>query len=762
MKISGSDTLERTPGQIISQNVFTLFNLLNVIIAVMLLLVHAYSNMAFLAIIILNTLIGIVQELKARKQVEKLRILNRPIATVLRNGEAVEVPADLLNVGDVTVLESGRQICADAEILEGTIEVNESLLTGESDAVIHRPGDTLLSGSTVICGKCLARVLHTGEDNYAGALEHAVRREKPVSSELLDSMRRVTHFTSFLIPVLGLALLAEALLLRGADPRSAVISVSAALLGMLPKGLVLLISVSLAMGSARLAKKKILVQNMYSLENFAHADVLCLDKTGTLTSGDLHVNRVLPLCRDPEKGSRLMESFLAASEDNNATAGALREYFHLTDSLPVTEKGKRNLSASVTGKIPFSSARKWSSISLHGIGTVFLGSPEKLLSRTLPEEETALCEGNRVLAAGLYPEFWDDRTKLPPVQEILPLFLFILSDVIRPNAERTLHYFCKQGMSVKIISGDHPVTVSRTAQRAGVPCWDHVIDLSKVSEEEDYTALCEKYTVFARVSPRQKQLLVSSLQKLGHKVAMTGDGVNDLLALREADCSIAVAQGSESSRQVAQIVLMDSDFTYLPEVLEEGRRVIHNVTRTAGVFFIKTVYSLLLSVICLLSGMEFPFIPIQITLIDACIEAFPSFACTLEKQSGRIRGTFLSCAFGNALPYALCIVSGVLFLKLYAPLSGDALQTAQYLLLILLSWLAVVHSCRPFTLFRAAVCILSAAALLGAFLLVPSLLELAPLNPPMMLMFALTAFLSCVLLLLLQRIRKILSAQERQ
>lgn len=741
-------SITKSTKQIVKDNVCTLFNLLNFIIAAMLFAVGAYSNMAFLGIIILNIVIGIAQEIKAKKLVDELSILNRPRAVLLGDGTEIELPAEQVVKDDILILESGRQICNDAVVVSGTIEVNESLLTGESDPVVKQEGDTLLSGSSVVCGKCYAAVTHVGSDNYAAALTAEVKKEKQVHSELLGSMRRVTKFTSWLIVPLGAALLAEALLLRQAPMETAVVASAAALLGMLPKGLVLLISVSLATGVTRLAKRNILVQNIFALETLAHVDVLCLDKTGTITDGNLTMTEALPLATDAAmsvQAEPLLRAYLAATDDNNATANALRAAF------APQEKG------TVAEKIPFSSRRKWGAVAFSGVGTVFVGAPERLLAQTLPQAEHAMETGNRVLAAAFTPEVWTDGDQLPPVETLRPMYLFTLTDTIRANTKETLDYFAQQGVTVKVISGDHVKTVSQIARRAGLADWNKAIDLSTLEENElNFDILCEQYAVFARVTPRQKQQLVQALQRRGHRVAMTGDGVNDLLALREADCSIAVAQGSDASRQLAQIVLLESDFTHLPQIVQEGRRVIHNVTRTAGVFFIKTIYSLLLSVFCLLANVPFPFIPIQITLVDACIEAFPSFVTILEADTRPIRGRFLPTALVSAAPFAFVVTSSILFTVLFTPLQGEQLQTVQYLLLVVFSLAAVIKSCVPFTALRTAICAVSGVGIAVALVLFHHLLTLTALSNTMIFTIVVVAAMGFVLLTLLLKVQNAL------
>ena len=737
---TAAEPITKSKGRIIRENVFTLFNFLNFLIAALLAAVGAYSNMLFICIIILNIVIGIFQELKAKKLVDELSILNRPSVRIRRDGQDRKADLGELVRGDLMLLESGDQICSDAEIVEGSLEVNESLLTGESDAVVKEKGSGLLSGSFVISGKAYARVTHVGNENYAAKLAAEVKKEKRVHSELLGSMRKVTHFTSFLIVPLGILLFLEAFLLRQASVEEAVVSSAAGLLGMLPKGLVLLISVSLAAGVIRLARMKILVQNIYSLETLAHVDTLCLDKTGTITDGKLQVCGIIPVqAFEGEKMDALIRSYMAASDDNNATFQALRQSF------------SPEVVYEPVHKIPFSSKRKWGSVSFAGKGTIFVGAPEKLMGGLSPRIEQELEKGRRAVAIGWYSGSWENTGELP--EEILPLYSVILEDTIRRNAAKTLEFFHTEGVDVKIISGDHVRTVSMIAKRAGLRRWMEAVDMSVQGENPDYDRLCAKYAVFARVTPAQKKELVLALKRQGRQVAMTGDGVNDLLALREADCSIAVADGSDASRQISQIVLLDSDFTNLPQVVMEGRKVIHNVTRTAGVFFIKTIYSVLVSAFCLLFNQPFPFIPIQITLVDACIEAFPSFVTILESDTRRIQGSFLRTALSHALPYGFTVTGMIILMSLTAPFSQAERQTVIYLLLVLISMVAVIRSCIPFTKLRMLICGVMVAGTGCALALFPSLLELQAVTLSMGL-FGLSGGALCLLsVLVLDRIR---------
>jgi cation-transporting ATPase E len=449
----------------------------------------------------------------------------------------------------------------------------------------------------------------------------------------------------------------------------------------------------------------------------------------------MKVKEVLPLTDLPHKKLlSLIQSYLAANDDNNATFQALQEHFG-TNSV-----------YQPACKIPFSSLRKWGAVSFGVAGTVFIGAAERIVS-VLPESvEQQIEKGYRAVAIGFYDGTWQNEKELP--DGIEPLCAVILADNIRKNTAKTLEYFRKEGVDVKVISGDHVKTVSMIAQKAGLKAWENAVDMSVFGEDADYDSLCKKYTVFARVMPKQKQLLVQAMKRGGHQVAMTGDGVNDLLALREADCSIAIAEGSDASRQISQIVLLDSDFANLPQVVLEGRKVIHNVTRTAGVFFIKTIYSLLLSCFCLLLNMPFPFIPIQITLVDAFIEAYPSFLTIFESDTKRIRGSFLRTALENAAPFALTITAGIIFISLTVPFDTQQRQTVMYLLLILVSMLSVIKSCIPFTKLRAFICVTMVLGAFSTLWILPQLFEISTLTAAMG-PYLVTVFAGMVLLLML-------------
>ncbi len=632
---------------------------------------------------------GAPQELKAKKLVDELSILNRPSVRVRRNEKEVSIALEEIVKDDLMILSGGDQIVNDGVIAAGELEVNESLLTGESDAIIKNVNDALFSGSFVISGKALARVTHVGNENYAAKLANEVSREKKVQSELLGSMKKVTRFTSFLIIPLGILLFLEAFFLRQAPVDTAVVSSAAALLGMLPKGLVLLISVSLAAGVIRLAKMKILVQNIYSLETLAHVDTLCLDKTGTITDGNLTVSRVIPMAE--QKGNftdLLIQSYMAASDDNNATFNALKAHFQPRDVYRPVHK------------IPFSSKRKWGCVSFEDAGSIFIGAPEILMG-VLPQNLAyEMDHGRRVVVIAYSGRLWDNSFKLPP--DLYPLYGVALEDHIRQGAAQTLEFFDKEGVDVKVISGDHMKTVSMIARRAGLHRWKDAVDMSLQGELPDYDQLCRDYAIFARVTPGQKQELVKALKRQGHQVAMTGDGVNDLLALREADCSIAVADGSDASRQISQV------------------------------FFIKTIYSVLVSLFCLLTNQAFPFIPIQITLVDACIEAWPSFLTILESNTSRIRRRFLPAAISGAAPFGVAVTVMIMIMSLAQPFPQPQLQTVMYLMLVVISMTAVVKSCWPMNPLRIFICVTMIGGTFFALAILPSLFEISAVTGPML------------------------------
>lgn len=704
----------KSTGQIFSDNILTLFNFLNFGIGVCLLFVGAYSNMAYLAIIMVNIIIGIYQEIHARNLVRKLSIVSQSEVLVIREGKELSLSTKELVLGDIVKIGAGEQIPSDLRVLSGRAEANEALLTGESDLIVKTAGDELLSGSYLTSGSVFAETIRVGADNYAVRLTSEAKTHKAIHSELVDSIRKVSKFTSFVIIPLGIILFLEALFIRDASIKISVIASAAALLGMLPKGLVLLISIALTTGVTKLAKKRILVQDMYSIETLAHVDTLCLDKTGTITEGKMSIQRVEALHPVYENAiPEIMGTYLAESSDNNITMRALRDYFDVSNRYDVREK------------LAFSSDRKWGAMEFPELGVIYVGAPERLVSEEqLPESLlSAQANGYRVLMLGLAP---NQRLTDEPPHGVEPLALFEIDDPIRKNAKQTLAYLHNEGVDLKVISGDNPFTVSNIARRAGLPNYDSYIDLSTLTEESEVRNAVHEYSVFGRVSPQQKKILVNELKESGRTVAMTGDGVNDVLALREADCSIAMAEGDGATRQIANLVLLDSDFTTLPEVLFEGRRVVNNVMKVSGIFFIKTIYSFILSIICAVTAIGFPFIPIQITLIDLAIEGYPSFFLSFEQDRRKVTYRYLPTALINALPNALLVVLNIIVVYLLGDiLSFTNLETTtlMYYLLIGISCMAVIKACYPFNPLRIFLAVTTVIGIYVAAMLFHHLLE---------------------------------------
>lgn len=689
---SNNDKL-KTNWQIIRDNVFTLFNLYNLIIAIALVMVKAYTNTFFFAIIIVNVLIGIIQEIHGRNLVKKLSILTASKTIVIRDGKQIEIEIDEVVLGDTILLKQGDQIPSDSYVIQGEVEVNESLLTGESDSIVKSYEDKLLSGSYIVSGKCYAIVEKVGDDNFASQILNATKQEKENNSELLNSMKRVTKFTSFVIIPVGIILFIQAFFFRESTITQAVIATSAALLGMLPKGLVLLITIALESGVIKLAKKEVLVQESYSIEALAHIDTICLDKTGTITNGKMSVSEIEIYNEKilPKPFNNMMEAFVNGMDDTNSTFKAMKEHF---DGKTTYEK---------SCNISFSSERKWSSISFKKEGSIIVGAPEKLFAKSddeMPEKIVELQKnGKRVLGVAYSKEeISEDRLSNLEVVAIITL-----EDPLRKNAKKMLGYFKNQGIDVKIISGDNPLTVSNIAKRAGLKDYESYIDLSTISTDAEIVNLVDRYSIFARVLPHQKSIIIKALQAKGHKVAMTGDGVNDVIALRESDCSITLPDASDAAKQVSKIVLLNPDFSVLKDVLMEGRRVVNNITKVARIFFIKTIYSVLLSLLCIITNMEFPFIPIQITLIDLIIEGYTSFFITFEKNKTPVTGSFLVKALTNALPFAIAIIFNIITLTIAGKIiqiPQNQLTTMMYILIGFVSILAVEEVCKPFNKMR--------------------------------------------------------------
>ncbi|MDT2812094.1 cation-translocating P-type ATPase [Vagococcus lutrae] len=717
------EDVSKSTTDIVKDNVLTLFNFLNLAIGICLALVGAYSNMVFLAIIAVNIAIGIYQEIHARNMVAKLTIVSKGQTTVIRDSHEHRMDASELVMDDIVKLQAGEQIPTDLTLVSGKVEVNEALLTGESDLIEKTLNDELLSGSFVSSGQCYARVIRVGQDNYATKIATQAKVHKPIQSELVNAIKKVSKFTSFIIIPLGIILFLEGMFIRQSDIKTAVVSSAAALLGMLPKGLVLLISISLATAVTKLAKKRILVQDMYAVETLAHVDTLCLDKTGTITEGKMTVQQVTPFSEtSTAQLETIMGNYLANTTDNNITMQAIRHYY----------PEKQTFTHQDT--LAFSSERKWGAVSFKEEGTYFLGAPERLLgtreANEMPLIQKAQENGHRVLVLGHSDEslILENITALPSIN---CLAVIEIDDPIRKDANKTLAYLHAEGVDLKVISGDNPVTVSNIARRAELPHYDQYIDLSATTTEAEVREAAHEYTVFGRVTPQQKQILVQEFKAAGRVVAMTGDGVNDVLALREADCSIAMAEGDPATRQIANLVLLDSDFTSLPEVLFEGRRVVNNVTKVASIFFIKTIYSFFLSILCAITAVAFPFVPIQITLLDLAIEGYPSFFLSFEENKKQVKGKFLPTVIRHALPNALLVVMNVVIVYMLGKNQGwSELETTtlMYYLLMGVSVIAVIKACLPFNPLRVFLAVTTTVGVYTAAYLFRSILYIGTLT----------------------------------
>ena len=731
------DNKTRTNWEIIRDNVCTLFNLFNLLIAIALIAVKAYTNLAYMLIIVVNIIIGVVQEIHARNLVQKLSVLKVSKANVIRDGKEKEINIDEIVIDDLIVLDSGKQICADSVVMSGEVEVNESLLTGESDTILKQKGDKLLSGSYVVSGKCYSKVEKVGKDNFAEQITSETKKYKRAESELVNSMKKVTNFTSFVIIPVGLILFVQAYFFRNVDITNSVVSTAAALLGMLPKGLMLLITISLATGVIKLAKKRVLVQDLYSVETLAHIDTLCLDKTGTITEGRMKVDNVKiynEKCM-PHTMQKMMVAFVNEMSDNNATFMALKDYYKGEDKFEIEDN------------MAFSSERKWSSISFKGIGSIVLGAPERLIEKSkmeMPEEVvTAQKAGKRMLFVGYSKETVSDEN-LPNLEIVASI---TLDDPLRKNAKEMLGFFKTQSVDIKIISGDNPLTVSSIAKKAGLESYDSYIDLSTINSDDQIPELVDKYSVFARVMPHQKSLIVKALQEKGHSVAMTGDGVNDVVALKQADCSITLPEASDIARQVSQIVLLNSDFSVLKDVLMEGWRVVNNITNVARIFFIKTIYSMLLALFNIVTNTAFPFIPIQITLIDLAIEGYTSFFLSFLENSKPLKGTFLRTVIRNALPYALTIIISIIlitFTRSGMGLNIEESHTLMYLIIGGVSIFAVIEACRPFNRISTFLCTTTAVGFFFAAILFKKLLHLTAINEQVILILGASLILAYI------------------
>lgn len=696
--------------QILRTNIFTFFNLLFLVISIVQFFFITYdwdgfSNYGFLVIVISNTVIGIAQELKAKRTIDKLSLLSAPKVTAIRDGEKVNIALKDIVLDDLILLSAGSQICADAVITEGSLEVNESLITGESDPITKNVGDTVLSGSFVISGTANSKVIHVGLDNYATKITAGAKKLKAQNSEISNSLTKFIKVMSFIIVPLGLALFSVKYFLHKNALNDTVLTVLGNLIGMIPSGLVALTSAVFCVSVVKLSRHNALAQDLYCSEILARVDVLCLDKTGTITEGKMEVVEVV------EKGANLQEikevlaSLVNNIGDDNPTAIAVRDY---TEGISNYQKA--------SGIVPFSSQRKYSGINVSG-GSYVMGATEfifKDMSEELIAEIKGYSErGMRVIAVA---KGSTEMVNNELSEGIELMGLVLISDKIRAEAKDTLNFFKEQGVTIKIISGDNPVTVKSVAARAGLEDAENYIDASTLTTEEAVYEAAEKYTVFGRVTPDQKLMLVKALKAKGHTVGMTGDGVNDVLALREADCSIAVASGSDASKNVSKLVLLDNNFASMPKVVAEGRRCINNLQRSASLFLIKTMYNVAFAFIFMILSADLPFIPKNLTLVGYITIGPPAFILALEPNREIVKGKFMSTVIKNALPASISVVIAVLTAYLAAPalnLTSAQLSTVAVIVTVAVGLAFIVKICIPFTKLRIALVVVLAVFFAG-------------------------------------------------
>lgn len=675
--------------EIVRSNVCTYFNLVFAVIAVLLAIVGAWSDMLFLPIIVANTCIGIIQEVHSKKVLDKLSILNAPHAVVIRDGKRQEIPADQLVLDDIVEFSAGSQIPADAKVVSGELQVNESLITGESDEIEKREGESLLSGSFVVSGKACARLEKVGKDSYISKLTlQATKSKKGEQSEMIRSLNYLIMVMGIIIIPIGIALFVQSFIYNEGTFHDSITGMVAAIIGMIPEGLYLLTSVALAVSSVRLAQKKVLIHDMKCIETLARVNVLCVDKTGTITEPGMHVYDFSVLDgADQLEISQLLADFVAAQEKDNATMEALKAHFSNGSGMRAREV------------YSFSSETKYSGAVMNDGKSYVIGAPEFVLRGQFAQYQEQIAtyssKGYRVLVFAQYEGTLDRK---PLTEPVLPLCFVMLANPIRKGAKETFTYFAENDVDIKVISGDNPLTVSVIAAEAGIVGAERFVDASTLKEKEDYYRAVEEYTVFGRVTPSQKRMLVQALKEHKKTVAMTGDGVNDVLALKDADCSVAMASGSEAASNVAQLVLLDSDFSRMPSVVAEGRRVVNNIERTAALYIVKNIFSMLLAIFSVILMLDYPLEPSQVSLISMFTIGIPSFVLALEPNKELIRGHFLTNVLVRALPAGLTdfiVVSGLVIFCREFQVDLDCLSTSCTILVAIVGFMILHRIARP-------------------------------------------------------------------
>ncbi len=737
----------KTVGQIVRSNVFTYFNMLFFFLAACVLAVGSWQNVMFMGVVLANIAIGIVQELRSKRTLDKLTLLTAPQGAVIRDGRRRKIPTSEMVRDDIVEFSAGDQIFADAVVVAGECSANEALITGEADEIKKNPGDELLSGSFVVSGQCRARLTRVGADSFANRLTLEAKAAKPPQqSEMMRSLTRLVQVIGIAIIPLGILMAVKEIAWLGRSVTDGVVATVASLIGMIPEGLYLLTSMALAAGVVRLAQKRTLVHDMGCIETLARVDVLCVDKTGTVTENKMTVEDVVPLCpeRFEESDIRLiMADYVAAMRADNDTMAALRRYFTGEVKQPAVKA------------VPFTSAKKFGGVSFHEDETYLLGAPDVLLGerggKYAKQIDAYSAKGCRVLLLGLYDGDPEDER---PEAGLMPIALILLSNKIREEAPETFKYFAAQGVAIKVISGDNALAVSEVAKRAGIRGAENYVDARTLETDEDIAEAVERYTVFGRVTPDQKRRFVRALKAAGHTVAMTGDGVNDVLALKEADCSVAMASGSDAACQVSHIVLLESNFAAMPSVVAEGRRVINNIERSASLFLVKNIFSFILAVITLVFTLPYPVTSAQMSLVSALTIGIPGFILAMEPNSARIKGKFLPNVVGRALPGGLTnlfLVLGAILFCLVFELPEDMMGTICTVILCVVGLMVVHRTCKPYDLLRRAMMVALVVGFGICVLVLPELFTISKLDLPAGMILGVFVLLSWPALALLCR-----------
>lgn len=739
-KVNISSNLKtKSVKRIFYDNIVTLFNLINVVLFIALLLVGSYKNILFMGVVLTNIAIGVFQEIRSKRSVDKLSILSERKITVLRDGKEREISREDIVLDDVIVLSRGSQVPADCILVRGECKANESLLTGESDLIQKKVNDEMLSGSFVSSGKCFAKVTKVGADCYAAKINNEAKYIKKVNSKILKSFNFIIKLCTFVMFPIGVFFFINQFGIENGNIQQAVISTVAALIGMIPKGMILLTSSVLAVSIIRLSKSKVLVQEMYCIETLARVDVLCLDKTGTLTADSMNVTDVISFGSSEDEIKIALSSVVNASEEINATLDAIESYTKNVNPIKATSFSQ------------FSSETKWSGGSFENGKTYIFGAAEFVFKnkekyKNVFDKIDEISQTVRILTLSV-SNGKISNSELP--DDLQPMALILIKDKLRDNVNETIDYFKKQGVTLKVISGDSVKTVQNIAKEVGIEGAENAVDMSTVTSDEQLKEAAESCNVFGRVTPAQKKSLVLALQEKGHSVAMTGDGVNDVLALKEADCSVAMASGSDAAMNVSQLILVNNDFASMPSVVAEGRRTINNIEQSSALYLVKTIYSVILSILFIFFNSQYPFEPIQLTLIGAFTVAIPSFVLALQPNDNRIKGNFTAKIFAHAIPSAVCVILNIILIismgSFFGVSNPDELSTLCVYLTALSCFLLVVRLSLPINLLRGVMLAVSISGVVLGSLFFSSLFSVVPLSAQGLIMLAVLAVVTLIL-----------------